>query len=83
MPRPLAVDEAAAEFQARVRELRRRDATPLWLAALASGDWCQMADAQALAGALRAAESIARRMAGHVKGRCADGLLAPGHGRAA
>lgn len=83
MPRRLALDEAAAEFQARVRELRRRDAAPLWESALASGDWCLMADAKALAAILRSAEAVARRMAGHGSGRCADGLARPGHGWAA
>ena len=83
MPRPVPVDLAAVEFQARVRELRRRDAAPLWEAALASGDWGQLSDAKALDHLLRVADRIAKRMAGRVNAACADGILEPGHGRAA
>lgn len=83
MPRPLAVDEAAVEFQVAVRDLRRRHGVPLWEAAIGSGDWGQLADAKALDGLLRAADAVAKRMAGRGRVRCADGLLRPGHGRAA
>jgi hypothetical protein len=83
MARPLALDEAAVEFQVGVRELRRRSAAPLWEAAIGSGDWSQLADAKALDGLLRVADRIAKRMAGRVASTCADGILEPGHGRAA
>ena len=83
MPRPLAVDEAAAEFQARLRELRRRDAAALWEAAVGSGDWAQLADAKALDQILRVADRIAKRIAGRVHSTCADGIRKPGHGKAA
>lgn len=83
MPRPLPVDEAAVEFQVALRDLRRGPAALLWEAAIASGEWGQLADAKALAGVLRVAERIARRMAGRTKARCADGLFEPGHGAAA
>jgi hypothetical protein len=84
MARPLPLDEAAVEFQVGVRELRRRrSAAPLWEAAIGSGDWSQLADAKALAGLLRVADRIAKRMAGRVASTCADGILEPGHGKAA
>jgi len=83
MARPLPLDEAAVEFQAGVRELRRRAAAPLWEAAIGSGDWSQLADAKALDGLLRVADRIAKRMAGRVSAVCADGILEPGHGKAA
>jgi hypothetical protein len=83
MPRPLPVDLAAVEFQVGVRELRRHSAAPLWEAAIGSGDWSQLADAKALDGLLRVADRIAKRMAGRVSSACADGILEPGHGRAA
>jgi hypothetical protein len=83
MTRPLALDEAAVEFQVGVRELRRRAAAPLWEAALGSGRWDQMSDAKALDGILKVADRIAKRMAGRVASTCADGILEPGHGRAA
>lgn len=83
MPRPVAIDEQSVEFQVALRDLRRRHAAPLWEAAIASGDWGQLSDAKALEGALRTADRIAKRMAGRVSATCADGLLEPGHGRAA
>jgi hypothetical protein len=83
MARTLPLDEQAVEFQVALRDLRRTSAAPLWEAAIASGDWGQLADAKALDGALRIAERIAKRMAGRVNAACADGLLEPGHGRAA
>ena len=83
MPRPLPLDEAAVEFQACIRELRRHAAAPLWEAAIGSGDWGQLSDAKALDGILRVADRIAKRMAGRVGATCADGILEPGHGRAA
>jgi hypothetical protein len=83
MTRPITLDEAAVEFQVVVRELRRRAAAPLWEAALGSGDWGQMADARALDQILKVADRIAKRMAGRVSAGCADGILEPGHGRAA
>ena len=83
MPRPLPVDLAAIEFQVAVRDLRRHHGVPLWEAAIGSGDWGQLADAKQLDGILRVADRIAKRMAGRVRSTCADGLLEPGHGRAA
>jgi hypothetical protein len=83
MPRPLPVDLAAVEFQVGVRELRRHAAAPLWEAAIGSGDWALLADAKALDAILRSAVVIAKRMAGHQRASCADGLLRPGHGKAA
>jgi hypothetical protein len=83
MPRPIALDEAAVEFQVGVRDLRRRQGVPLWQAAIASGDWGQMSDAKALDQLLRVADRVAKRMAGRVDATCADGILEPGHGRAA
>ncbi len=83
MARHLAVDEAAVEFQVGVRELRRHAAAPLWEAAIGSGDWGALADAKALDQLLRTADRIAKRMAGRVSPACADGILEPGHGRAA
>jgi hypothetical protein len=83
MARPIALDEAAVEFQVGVRELRRRAAAPLWEAAIGSGDWGQMADARALDQILKVADRIAKRMAGRVSAPCVDGILEPGHGKAA
>ena len=83
MPRPLPVDEAAVEFQVALRDLRRGPAALLWESAIGSADWGQLSDAKALAGVLRVAERIARRMAGRAQAPCADGLFEPGHGRAA
>lgn len=83
MPRHPALAEQSMEFQVRLRDLSRRHAAPLWEAAVASGDWGQLADAKALAGTLRVADRIAKRMAGRVEAPCADGLLEPGHGKAA
>lgn len=83
MPRPLPVDLAAVEFQVGVRELRRHAAAPLWEAAIGSGDWGQLSDAKELDQLLRVADRIAKRMAGRVSAGCADGILEPGHGRAA
>ena len=83
MARLLAIDEASIEFQAGVRELRHHAAAPLWEAAIASGEWAQLSDAKALDGILRVADRIAKRMAGRVASTCADGILEPGHGRAA
>ena len=83
MPRPVSLDEQAVEFQVALRDLRRRHAAPLWEAAIASGDWGQLSDAKALDGVLKVAERLAKRMAGRVSAPCADGLLEPGHGRAA
>jgi hypothetical protein len=83
MPRPLPLDLAAVEFQVGVRELRRRAAAPLWEAAIGSGDWGQLSDAKQLDHLLRVADRIAKRMAGRVASTCADGILEPGHGRAA
>lgn len=83
MARVVRLDEQSVEFQVGLRDLRRRHAAPLWAAAVAIGDWDQMADAKALAGVLDAAGRIARRMAGRERGMCADGLLEPGHGLAA
>lgn len=83
MARHLALDEQSVEFQVALRDLRREHAAPLWEAAIASGDWGQLADAKALDGVLRVADKIAKRMAGRVMAQCADGLLEPGHGRAA
>jgi len=83
MSRHLALDEAAVEFQVGVRELRRHAAAPLWEAAIGSGDWGQLSDAKALDQLLRSADRIAKRMAGRVSAGCADGILEPGHGRAA
>ena len=83
MARRIPVDEAAVEFQAGVRELRREAAAPLWEAAIRTGDWGQLADAKAIDRLLRSAVSIARRMAGRTHASCADGLLEPGHGHAA
>ena len=82
MPRPLPLDEQSVEFQVALRDLRRRHAAPLWEAAIASGEWSQLADAKALDGVLKVAERIAKRMAGRVTAPCADGLLEPGHGMA-
>ena len=83
MPRPLALDEAAMEVQVATRELRLRTADPLWRAAIASCDWRTLSDAHALDDLFRAAERLARGMAGLSRSTCADGLLTPGHGRAA
>jgi hypothetical protein len=83
MPRPAPLDEQSVEFQVALRELRRSKAAPLWEAAIASGDWGQLADAKALDGVLKVADRIAKRMAGRVASPCTDGLLEPGHGRAA
>ena len=83
MPRPVSLDEQAVEFQVALRDLRSRHAAPLWAAAIASGDWGQLSDAKALDGVLKVAERLAKRMAGRVSAPCADGLLEPGHGRAA
>lgn len=83
MPRRLALDEQSVEFQVALRDLRRQHAAPLWEAAIATGDWGQLSDAKALDGVLRAAERLARRMAGRAASGCADGLFEPGHGRAA
>ena len=83
MPRPVALDEQAVEFQVRLRDLRRHHAAPLWEAAIASGDWGQLADAKALDGVLKVADRIVKRMAGRATAGCADGLFEPGHGRAA
>ncbi len=83
MPRPLSLDESSVEFQVAVRDLRRRQGAPLWEAAVASGDWGQLADAKELERLLRITERIARRMAGRTGAACADGMLEPGHGRAA
>ena len=83
MPRRPAIDEQSVEFQVALRDLRRRHAAPLWECAIASGDWGQLSDAKALDGVLKVAERIARRMAGRAAAGCADGLLEPGHGRAA
>lgn len=83
MGRALALDEQAVEFQVALRDLRRSVAAPLWEAAIASGDWSQLADAKALEGILRVADRIAKRMAGRVSAPCADGLLEPGHVKAA
>lgn len=83
MARALSLDEQAIEFQVALRDLRRQHAAPLWEAAVASGEWSQLADAKALAGILKVADRIAKRMAGRVSAPCVDGLLEPGHGRAA
>lgn len=83
MARRLPLDEQSVEFQVALRDLRRRFAAPLWEAAIASGDWGQLSDAKALDGVLKVADRIAKRMAGRVSAPCADGLLEPGHGRAA
>jgi hypothetical protein len=83
MPRPAALDEHAIEFQVALRDLRRRQAAPLWESAVASGDWSQMSDAKALDRMLRAADALVKRMAGRASAPCADGLLEPGHGLAA
>jgi hypothetical protein len=42
-----------------------------------------MSDAKALDQLLRVADRIAKRMAGRVHSTCADGILEPGHGKAA
>lgn len=83
MPRPLPMDAASVEFQVRLRDLRREAAAPLWEAAIGTGDWSQLADAKQLDQLLRVADRIAKRMAGRVHSTCADGMLEPGHGRAA
>lgn len=83
MARRLPLDERSVEFQVALRTLRRTCAAPLWEAAVASGDWGQMADAKALDGVLKVADRIAKRMAGRVTVPCADGLMEPGHGIAA
>lgn len=56
---------------------------PLDLAAVEFQAWGQLSDAKALDGILRVADRIAKRMAGRVGATCADGILEPGHGRAA
>lgn len=77
MARPVAIDERSIEFQVGLRDLRRRTAAPLWEAAVASGDWGQLSDAKALDSLLRAADKVAKRMAGRFGNECADGLLEP------
>ena len=83
MARSLSLDECSVEFQARLRELRREAAAPLWEAAIGTGDSSQLRDAKQLDQLLRVADRIAKRMAGRVRSTCADGMLEPGHGRAA
>lgn len=82
MARPLPVVEHAMEVQSRVR-LLRKEAAPMFEAAMATGNFEVMAETHALAEALRISQKIARRIAGLAEGLCADGIAEPGHGAAA
>jgi hypothetical protein len=82
MPRPVHVVEHVMEAQVAVTGLRRA-AAPLWVAALASGDWDLIADCKALSATIGIASTQLRRMAGRAETVCPDLLAAPGHGAAA
>lgn len=85
MVRPV-LSECAMDEQLRVRRHRREAASSgLWEAAYRTGNWAAIAEAKALAETLRVAGIQAKRLAGIAEGLtvCADGILEPGHGRAA
>lgn len=83
MPRPNAVVEHAMEVQARIRRLRK-DVAPMYEAALTTGDFNVLSEAHAIAETLRVAQLQAKRLAGMAERiACADGVAAPGHGKAA
>lgn len=83
MPRPMPVVEHAMEAHARIRRLRK-DVAPMFEAALGTGNWNVVAETKALAETLRIGQLQAKRLAGLAEGiGCADGIVAPGHGRAA
>lgn len=78
-----AVANHSMDVQAEVRELRRR-AAPMFEAAMATGDWNLVAETKALADTLKAAGTLARRVAGMADAiSCPDGVAGAGHGRAA
>lgn len=82
MARPVPVVEHAMEAQTRIRRLRK-ELSPLYAAALATGSFDVVAEAHALSETLRIAQLQSRRLAGLADGmRCADGQLGLGHGRA-
>lgn len=77
-----AAVDAAIEVQVSIRGLRTTT-HPLWLAAVATGNWTLLAECRALASTLKLAAAQARRIAGLAEVQCPDGVEASGHGRAA
>lgn len=81
--RPIPIVEHAMEVQATLRRLRK-DTSPMYAAALASGDYAVVQETHALAQSLRIAQAQAKRIAGMVESACPDEpVRAPGHGAAA
>jgi hypothetical protein len=78
----LPTPEYSMEVQARLRQVRR-DASPLYERALATGNYAFLQEVNALAGLIRTAETVAKRVTQFAESACADGIAEPGHGRAA
>lgn len=74
--------ERAMEVQVALRSMRTHT-HPLYEAAVATGNWTLLAECRALAATLKVAALQTRRIAGMAETACADGVEAPGHGRAA
>lgn len=85
MPKRIPTVEHAMEAQVAIRELRTAT-HPLWLSAVASGNWTVIAECKALAATLKVAAAQARRIAALAEpgvNECADGVRAMNHGAAA
>lgn len=80
--RPVPLVEHAMEVHAHLRRFRK-DTAPLYLAALATGNFTVMSETHALAESLRIAQLQAKRLAGFAEIACADNIAKPGHGTAA